>query len=98
MTIFLQNFALQATKLCTKICILILCEHALIFPAPPEHLLHHALPQNAKPPEGAAYIKLHARIEPFHNNSEKLALIEHYYKLLIPLLNGCVGEYGGKIR
>ena len=30
MTIFLQNFALQATKLCTKICILILCEYALI--------------------------------------------------------------------
>ena len=31
MTIFLQNFALQATKLCTKICILILCEHALTY-------------------------------------------------------------------
>ena len=30
MIIFLQNFALQATKLCTKICILILCEHALV--------------------------------------------------------------------
>ena len=40
MTIFPQNFALQATKLCTKICILILCEHALIsFKATPHKVL-----------------------------------------------------------